>query len=135
MNKIKISINTTTSSEQYQNPIEKPRKQRVPLMGQKLLTLPEHLSSYPIFTGVRVPRSLVLYVCFVDCCLSFCSFSFDHCVVCSSAIYVLVSSNSSSCYWKLHWFFLLPCCPNISEHYKYGKLFCCNNVVMNLTLG
>ena len=70
-------------------------------MGQKLLTLPEYLSSYPVFTGVRVPRSLVLYVCFVDCCLSFCSFSFDHCVVCSSAIYVLVSSNSSSCYWKL----------------------------------
>ena len=31
-----------------------------------------------------VPRSLVLYVCFVDRCLSFCPFSFGHCVVCSS---------------------------------------------------
>jgi hypothetical protein len=29
----------------------------------------------------------VLYVCFVDRCLSFCTFSFDHCVVCSSSIY------------------------------------------------
>ena len=29
-------------------------------------------------------RSLVLYVCFVDRCLSFCIFSFGHCVVCSS---------------------------------------------------
>jgi len=28
--------------------------------------------------------SLVLYVCFVDRCLSFCTFSFGHCVVCSS---------------------------------------------------
>jgi hypothetical protein len=30
---------------------------------------------------------LVLYVCFVDHCLSFCTFSFGHCVVCSSLIY------------------------------------------------
>jgi len=28
----------------------------------------------PIFSGVRVTRSLVLYVCFVDRCLSFCTF-------------------------------------------------------------
>ena len=27
------------------------------------------------------------YVCFVDRCLSFCTFSFGHCVVCSSSIY------------------------------------------------
>ena len=33
------------------------------------------------FSGIRVTRSLVLYVCFVDRCLSFCPFSFDHCVV------------------------------------------------------
>ena len=30
---------------------------------------------------------LYLYVCFVDRCLSFCTFSFSHCVVCSSSIY------------------------------------------------
>ena len=62
---------------------------RVPLVEQELLTLPEHLSSPPVFTGVRVTRSLVLYVCFVDRCLSFCTFSFGHCVVCSSSIYGL----------------------------------------------
>jgi hypothetical protein len=28
------------------------------------------------FSGVRVTRSLVLYVCFVDRCFSFCIFSF-----------------------------------------------------------
>jgi len=28
-----------------------------------------------------------LYVCFVDRCLSFCTFPFGHCVVCSSSIY------------------------------------------------
>jgi hypothetical protein len=30
-----------------------------------LLTLPEHLSSPPVFSGVRVTGSLVLYVCFI----------------------------------------------------------------------
>jgi len=38
-------------------------------------TFPEHLSSPPILSGVRVTRSLVLCVCFGDRCLSFCSFS------------------------------------------------------------
>jgi hypothetical protein len=28
-----------------------------------------------------------LYVCFVDRCLFFCTFSVGHCVVCSSSIY------------------------------------------------
>jgi hypothetical protein len=43
---------------------------RVPLVEQELLTLPEHLSSSPVFSGVRVTRSLVLCVFFADCCLS-----------------------------------------------------------------
>ena len=42
----------------------------------KLCTLPEHLSSPPVFSGVHVTRSLVLCVCFVDRCLSFCTFFF-----------------------------------------------------------
>ena len=50
-------------------------------------TLPVHPSSPPGFSGVRVTRSLVLCVCFVDHCLSFCTFSFGYCVVCSSSIY------------------------------------------------
>jgi len=60
---------------------------RVPLEEQELLTLPEHVSSPPVFSGVRVTQSLVLCVCLVDRCLSFCTFSFGHCVVCSSSIY------------------------------------------------
>jgi len=60
----------------------------VPLVEQELLILPEHLSSPPVFSGVHVTRSLALYVCFEDRCLSFCSFSFGHCVVCFSSIYV-----------------------------------------------
>ena len=66
----------------------------VPLVEQELLTLPEHPSSPPFFSGVRVTQSLVLYVCFVDRCLSFCAFSFGHCVVCSS-IYG---------FWLPHWY-------------------------------
>ena len=56
---------------------------RVPLVEQELHTL-------LVFSGVRVTRSLVVYVCFVDRCLSFYTFSFDPCVVCSSSIYVSV---------------------------------------------
>jgi hypothetical protein len=59
--------------------------------GRKF-TLPGHLSSPPVFSRVRVTRSLVLCVCFVDRCLSFCPFSFGHCVVCSSS-YQFLSLN------------------------------------------
>ena len=44
---------------------------RVPIVQQELLTLPEHLSSPLVFSGVHVTRSLVWCVCFVDRCLSF----------------------------------------------------------------
>jgi hypothetical protein len=60
---------------------------RVSLVEQELLTLPDHLGSPPVFSGVRVTRSLFLYVCFADLCLSFCTFSFGHYFVCSSSIY------------------------------------------------
>jgi hypothetical protein len=66
---------------------------RVSLVGQELLTLPEH----PAFSGVRVTRSSVLCVCIVDRCLSFCTFSFGHCVLLlrykDSDYLPLVSSN------------------------------------------
>ena len=72
-----------------------------------------------IFSGVRVTRSLVLCVCFVDHCWSFCTFSFDHCVCLlffdiQIMIIPLVSSNSSV--HILHvvycpvFMFLVPCC-------------------------
>ena len=41
----------------------------------------------PVFSGVRVTRSLVLRVCSVNRCLSFCTFSFGHFIVCPSSIY------------------------------------------------
>ena len=40
----------------------------MPLVEQELPTLPEHLSSPPVFSGVRVTRSLALCVCFADRC-------------------------------------------------------------------
>ena len=43
-------------------------------MEQELHTCPEHLSSPPGFGRARVTRSLGLYVCFVDRCLSFVAF-------------------------------------------------------------
>jgi hypothetical protein len=49
---------------------------QVPLVEQEPLILPEHMSSPPVFSGVRATRCLVLYVYFVDRCLSWCTFSF-----------------------------------------------------------
>ena len=61
-------------------------------------TLPEQLSSPPVFSGVHFARSFVFCV-LLDRCLSVCPFSFGHCVVCLSSISgfwlpLLVSSNS-----------------------------------------
>jgi hypothetical protein len=51
-------------------------------LGTLFITILKNcLSSPPVFSGFRVTRSLVLYICFVDSCLSFCTFSFGHCVV------------------------------------------------------
>jgi hypothetical protein len=60
---------------------------RVSLVEQTLLTLPMYMSSPPVFSEVRVTRSLVLCVCFVDRYLSCCPFSFGHCIVCPSSSY------------------------------------------------
>jgi len=54
---------------------------------QQLLTLTQHLSATSVYSGVRVTRSLVLCVYFVDRRWSFCPFSFGHCVVCPFTIY------------------------------------------------
>ena len=70
---------------------------RLPLVEQELPLPPEHLSSTTIVCGVRVTRTLVLCVCFVDRCLSFffwplcCPFFFDIRIL----ITPLVSSYSS----------------------------------------
>ena len=53
---------------------------------QELLTLPEQLSLPPVFSGIRVDRSLLFCLVLVDRCFSF---SLDHCVVCPSSIYGL----------------------------------------------
>jgi len=79
----------------------------VPLVEKELFTLPEHLSSPPVFSGVRATQFLVLYVSFVDRCLSFlfwplcCLYFFDIRIL----ITLLVSSDD--CYiiqwesWKI----------------------------------
>ena len=61
--------------------------ERVPLVEQELPTKSGAPELTPGFLWGRVTRSLVLYVCFVNRCLSVCTFSFSHCDVCSSSIY------------------------------------------------
>ena len=63
-------------------------KRRLSLVGQELVTLPEHLSSVRDFSELRVAQSLVFCMWFiVDHCLSFCVFLLcSHCIVCLSSI-------------------------------------------------
>ena len=97
---------------------------RVSLVEQELPSLPEHLSSPPVFSGVHVTRSLVLYVCFVDRCLSFCTFSFGHCVVCSSSIYGLWLPPFGTCIFKLFLHCILGWSWSYSNWiYNYHPLF------------
>ena len=71
---------------------------RVPLVGQTLLTIPDYLSSPPVFSGVRVTRSLVVCVCLADRCLYFCTFFFwSLCCLFFFDIRILVASL-----WYLH---------------------------------
>jgi hypothetical protein len=46
----------------------------LPIVEQEVTTLPQHLISPPVFSWVRVTRTLVFVYCFVDHCLSFLSF-------------------------------------------------------------
>ena len=85
----------------------------VPHVEQELLTLLEHLSSPPVFSGVHITPSLLLCVCFLDRCLSFCTFSFAHCVVCPSSIYG---------FWLPLWY--------LRTLFKCSKVYCLQN---NLT--
>ena len=71
----------------------------VPLVEQEVLTLPEHPSSPSVLSGVRVSRSLVLCVCFVDRCLSFVLFLFA--IVLSVLRYT--DSDYPSGIFKLFW--------------------------------
>ena len=69
-----------------------------------------YLSFWSTWVHLRVTWSLVLCVCFVDRCLSFCHFSFGYCVVCPS-IYG---------FWLLLWYLRFT-----DSDYSFGifKLF------------
>ena len=67
---------------------------RLTLVEQELPTLPKQLSSPPVFSGVRVARSLVLCVWFVDRCLSFflwplCYLSFFDLRILITSLYII----------------------------------------------
>ena len=72
---------------------------RVPLVEQELPTLPEHLSSPPVLSGVRVTRSLVLYVCFVDLVCPFVLFLWT--IVLSVLHRLMADSDYLYCIFKL----------------------------------
>jgi hypothetical protein len=59
--------------------------------------------SPPVFSGVRYTRSLVLYVCFVDRCLSFCTF-----FLLAIVLSVLLRYTDSDCPFGIFKLFLMP---------------------------
>ena len=63
-------------------------------------TLPDHMSFPPVFSGVRVTRSLVLCVCFMDRCLSFCSLPL------AIVLSVLLQYTDADCSFGIFKFFL-----------------------------
>jgi len=64
------------------------KDKRIPVSRKKSLQQWQNAApSCPVFSGVRVTRSLVLCVFSVERCLSFCPVSFGHCVVCPSSTY------------------------------------------------
>ena len=71
-----------------------------PLMEQELFSLPEHTSSPSVFSEVRVTRSLVLCVCFVD---SVCPFNFKSMIFkeSSSVIFQKVFRKISTRCWNV----------------------------------
>jgi hypothetical protein len=96
---------------------------RVSLVEQKLLTLPEHLSSPSVFSGVRFTRSLVLCVSFVDHCLSFVFLL--SCWLLFFDIWILITSL-----WHLQTLLQLSL-TIIMKFYYYFQLFYINTVLPN----
>jgi hypothetical protein len=110
----------------------------VSLVEQELLTLPDHLSSPPVFSGVRATLSLVLYICLVDRCLTLCTFSFGHCVLRytdSAATLYQGNPDRNHKLWNivsteryiLHMQVLLECCyiwMKSSQWENWNHLFC-----------
>ena len=84
---------------------------RVSLVEQELLTLPEHLSSPSIFSGVRITRSLVLCVMF--CRLLFVLLSFFLLAIVLSVLFRFTDSDYPfsvfklilKLYWLVYYFY------------------------------
>ena len=92
---------------------------RVPLVEQELLTCPEHLRLPPVCCGVRVTRSLVFCVCFIDHCLSFFLFLL---VIVLTVLLWFTSSNYPNCSYKMwKWRSWIALAQNI-KHWTF-KLF------------
>ena len=82
---------------------------QVPPVEKELLTFPEHTSSPQVFSGVRVAQSLICCVVFCGS-LSFCTFSFSHCVV---VCFVILS----------FFFWSLCCCLLIFDLWNLNTLY------------
>ena len=76
---------------------------RKPLVQQELFTLPEHLCSPSVLSGVRFARSLVLRVFFGDRCFTF---LFQLAFV----LFILLRYTDSDCPFGVFKLFFLPLC-------------------------
>jgi hypothetical protein len=88
---------------------------RVSLVEQELLTILKLLSSPPVFSGVRMTRSLVLYICFVDRCFFLCFLFWPLWCLFFLDIHILNLQTLHILYRYLYWF--LVWCLATSESY------------------
>jgi hypothetical protein len=63
---LKLEMNSGASDTKHTRKTKGRFTRWVPLVEQKLLIHQRHMSSSPVFSGVRVARPLVLSVCFVS---------------------------------------------------------------------
>jgi hypothetical protein len=114
--------------------------------SSRLITGTIYPSGAPAFTlsfsGVRVAQSLVLCVCFIYSCVSFCTFSFGHCVVCSSSIYglwlplwylqtstIILNRQSDNLNINLVWCYLHFSCSMDDFNFSMFIFLCVHNLV------
>ena len=78
-----------------------------------------------VLSGIHV--TLVLCVCFVDRCLSFCTFSFGHCVVCPSIYRFWLPLWYLQTLFKCNWY------NRIMYNISYNTYLLCNIITRRTT--
>jgi hypothetical protein len=99
---------------------------------RELLLVTKHLNSPLVFSGICVIRFLVLCVCFVDCCLSLCSFHFT--IVLSVLLLFTDSDYPFGIFWPLCCLFFFYLQILITPLVSFGHCVVCSSSIYRFWL-